>query len=187
MFLIRTRGQSINLRSIPTPAPPFVIIVDPYSTASYTRGWDVTVRAPNYTQTSHIRTYYSMSTWKYLINTFFMSLNIRLSWNSPKHKQWCSRLWSGVCFSDCMMNIHKRCVPNVPNLCGTDHTERRGRIEISADVKTNVLTVTSKCIWGRDTNTEHKYIYWKGVCLPLLSEWQRWRWGYFVHVCPTCM
>ncbi|XP_012729321.2 protein kinase C beta type isoform X1 [Fundulus heteroclitus] len=44
----------------------------------------------------------------------------------------------------CMMNIHKRCVANVPSLCGTDHTERRGRIQISAQIDQNILIVTIK-------------------------------------------
>uniref|UniRef100_A0A3P8T3S7 Protein kinase C n=1 Tax=Amphiprion percula TaxID=161767 RepID=A0A3P8T3S7_AMPPE len=53
-------------------------------------------------------------------------------------------LHQGMRCDHCMMNIHKRCVANVPSLCGTDHTERRGRIQITAEVKTNVLTVTIK-------------------------------------------
>lgn len=48
----------------------------------------------------------------------------------------------------CMMNVHKRCVMNVPSLCGTDHTERRGRIYIRADIEKDVLTVVGTCGTG---------------------------------------
>ncbi|MEQ2237220.1 hypothetical protein ILYODFUR_021029, partial [Ilyodon furcidens] len=51
----------------------------------------------------------------------------------------------GMKCDHCMMNIHKRCVANVPSLCGTDHTERRGRIYIAARITENILAVTSKC------------------------------------------
>ncbi|XP_065213061.1 protein kinase C, brain isozyme isoform X1 [Planococcus citri] len=43
--------------------------------------------------------------------------------------------------SACDMNVHKRCQESVPNLCGCDHTERRGRIELKINCSSNKLIV----------------------------------------------
>lgn len=39
------------------------------------------------------------------------------------------------------MNVHKRCEESVPNLCGCDHTERRGRIELGISCTGIKLTI----------------------------------------------
>ena len=42
------------------------------------------------------------------------------------------------------MNVHAKCQESVPNLCGSDHTERRGRINVELSAKGSILTVMSK-------------------------------------------
>lgn len=74
-------------------------------------------------------------------------------------------IMKGACFSwayvaACDMNVHKRCVETVPNLCGCDHTERRGRIELKIVCAGSKLTVEGKSSHEL-TNMWQSYLMWQ--------------------------